>query len=186
MAVRAQLREDFLGDVLGVGGGVGLRVPAEGEVEALGLVETHHDVARVEVRVHEVVDEEHVEEGVEAFVGDFLLEDAAAVFEEGGEGDPLCEFFDEHLARAVFAVRVGEPGCGAVFEFLAEHGQVGGFDAHVELEAHHFSELVDFVGEGEPFDGWDGVEDIGEEGHYAEVAADEAFDFWVKDFDGYV
>ncbi len=133
VAVGAQLGEDFFGDVFGVGGRVGLLVPAEGEVESFGHVEAHHDVAGVEVGVDEVVDEEHVQEGVETFVGDFLLEYSAAVFEEGGEGDALREFFDEDLARAVFAVWVGEPGCCAVFEFLAEHGQVGGFDAHVKL-----------------------------------------------------
>ena len=63
-----------------------------------------------------------MEEGVEAFVGDFLLEDAAAVFEEGGEGDALGEFFDEDLAGGVGGIGVGEPGCRAVLELFAEHG----------------------------------------------------------------
>ena len=70
----------------------------------------------------EVVDEEHVEESVETFVCDFLLEDAAAIFEEGGEGDTLGKFFDQDLAGRVGGIGVGEPGCGAIFEFLAEHG----------------------------------------------------------------
>lgn len=186
VSVGAELREDFLGDVFGVGGRVGLLVPAEGEVESFGLVEAYHDVAGVKVGVDEVVDKEHVQEGVEAFVGDFLLEDSAAVFEEGGEGDALREFLNEDLPRAVFAVGVGEPGCCAVFKFLPEHYQVGGFDAHVKLETHHLAELAHFVGKGEPFDGWNGVESVGEEGHYTQVPADEAFDLWVKDFDGYI
>lgn len=186
VAVGAELREDFLGDVFGVGGRVGLLVPAEGEIESFGLVEADHDVSGVEVGVNEVVDEEHVQEGVEAFIGDFLLEDSAAVFEEGGEGNALRKFFDEDLPRAVFAVGVGEPSGCAIFKILAEHYQVGGFDAHVKLEAHHLAELADFVGKGEPFDGWNGIQDIGKEGHYAEVTADEAFDLGVKDFDGYI
>ena len=33
---------------------------AEGEVEAFGLVEAHHDVAGVEIGMDEVVDEQHV------------------------------------------------------------------------------------------------------------------------------
>ena len=106
---------------------------AQGEVDLFGFVEADHDVARVEVGVDEIVDEEHVQESVETFVRDLFLKDAAAVFEEGGQGDAGCEFFDQDLTGGVFGVRVGEPGCGAVSEFFAKHDEVCGFDAEVEL-----------------------------------------------------
>ena len=183
VAVGPQALEDVLGDVDGLVGVVGCAVAAEGEGELGGLVEAHHDVARVQVGVDEVVEEEHAQEGVEAFVGDFLLEDAAAGFEEGFEGDAGGEFFDQDLPRRVFDVRVGEPGGGAVFEVFAEDGEVGGFDAEVELEAHHFAELGDFVGEREPFDGWDGVEHGGEKAHDSKVPSHHSLYFGVQDLD---
>lgn len=171
--VRAEAREDFLGDVFGVGGrGGGLLVAAQAEVDLLGLVEAHHDVARVEVGVDEVVDQQHVQEGVEPFVRDLLLEHAAAVFEEGGERDPRGEFLDQDLPGGVLGVGEGEPGGGAVLEVLAEHGQVGGFDPEVELQAHHLAELGDLAREVEPLHGGDGVDDGGEAGHDAEIAPD--------------
>lgn len=148
VAVGPQFLQHLFGDVGGFGRVVGSFVSAEGEVELLGFVEAHHDVPWVQVGVDEVVEEEHAQEGVEAFVGDFLLEDAAAGFEEGFEGDAVGEFFDEDLPRGVFDVGVGEPGGRSVFEVIAEDGEVGGFDSEVELEAHHLAELRDFVGEG--------------------------------------
>lgn len=148
VAMGSQFLQDLFGDVGGLRRVVGFGVAAEGEVELGGFVEADHDVARVQVGVHEVVEEEHAEEGVEAFVGDFLLEDTAAGFEEGFEGDAVGEFFDEDLSRCVFDVGVGEPGGRSVFEVFAEDGEVGGFDSEVELEAHHFAELRDFVWEG--------------------------------------
>lgn len=185
MTVRAQLLEDFLSHVEGVfGGGGRLAVAAQCEGELFGFVEAHHDVSWVQVRVDEVVDEEHMQEGIETFVGDFLLEHAAAVFEKSGERDSLREFLDQDLTRGVGGVGVGEPGGGAVYEFLAEHGQVGGFDAQVELQAHHLTELEHFVREGEPFHGRDRVDGGGEEGHDLEVAAHDPLDFGVQDFDG--
>ena len=157
-AERPQPLQHLLRDV-GGGGRVGRGgVPPEGQVEPRGLVEAHHDVAGVEVGVDEVVEEEHAEEGVEALVGEVVLEEAGAGGEEGRERDAVREFFDQDLAGCVFGVGVGEPGGGAVFEVFAEDGEVGGLDAQVELQPHHFAELGHFVGEGQPFDGGDGVE----------------------------
>lgn len=187
MAVGAELLEDVFGDVGGVGGWGGrFLVPAEGEGYLLGFVEADHYVAGVEVGMDKVVDEEHVKEGVEAFIGDFLLEDTAAVFKERGEGDALGEFFNQDLASGVGGVGVWEPSCSPVLELLAEHGQVGGFDPQVELEAHHFTELKDFVRKREPFHGGDRVDDGGKDGHDFEVAPDDPFDFGVEDFDGHI
>ena len=57
MAVGAELLEDVLGYVDGVGGGGrGFFVAAEGEGDLFGFVEADHYVARVEVGVDEVVD----------------------------------------------------------------------------------------------------------------------------------
>lgn len=187
MAVGTELLEDVFRDVGGVGGwGGGFFVPAEGEGDLLGFVEADHYVARVEIGMDEIVDEEHVQEGVETFIGDFLLEDPAAVFEEGSEGDALGEFLNQDLASGVGGVGVREPSCGPVFELLAEHGQVGGFDPEVELEAHHFTELKDFVRKRQPFHCRNRVDDVGKDGHDLKVTANDPFDFGVEDFNGHI
>ena len=161
-------------------------MPAQRQVHRLGLVEAHHDVARVQVRVHEVVDQQHVQERVKPFVRDLLLEHPAAVLEERSERDPRGELLDQDLSRGVLGVGEGEPGGGAVAEVLAEHGQVGGFDPEVQLEPHHLAELADLAREVEPFHGGDRVDQGGEAGHDPQIAADQPFDFRMQDFDGHV
>ena len=122
MAVWAQGGEDLFRDVDGVGWRFGLFGATKGEGDLCGAVEADHDVARVEVGVDKVINEEHAQESVETLVGNFLLEDTAAILEEGSKGDALGEFLDEDLAGGVAGVRVGEPGGGAVLEFFAKHG----------------------------------------------------------------
>ena len=173
-------------DVAGVGGLGGLLAgDVGGDFGLVGLVEAHHDVARVEVGVHEVVDQEHVQEGVEAFVGDFGVEDpAAAGLEEGRQRDALGEFFDQDLSGRVVRVGVGEPGGRAGLEVFAENAEIGALDPQVELETHHGAEVGHFVGQVEPLEGGDGVDDGGEDAHDLEIAAHDAFDFGMEDFDG--
>ncbi|GJD01122.1 prolipoprotein diacylglyceryl transferase [Colletotrichum higginsianum] len=177
LAVGAQPGEDLLRDVV-VAALVARVLPAtvvplsaELDFGLVGLVEAHHDVARVE-------------EGVEALGGDVLLEDAAAVLEEVGQRDALGKLLDQDAAGGELGIGVREPGGGAVAEVLAELCEVGGLDAKVELELHHLAELGDLVGQREPLDGRDEVEARGEEVHDAQVAADGPFDAGVQHLDG--
>jgi len=162
----AEARQHGLGGV-GLPHGQGVGGVGEGQVRLRGLVEAHHDVSRVQVRVHEVVDQEHAQKGVEPLVCEVGLEDAAAVLHEVRERDALRELLDEDLPCREGGVGVGERGGGAGGEVPPEEEKVGGFDAEIELEAHHGGELGDFVWEGEPFDGGDYVEDGGKEAHDA-------------------
>ena len=52
------------------------------------------------------------------------------------------------------------------------------------MEAHHFTELKNFIREGEPFHGGNCVDGSGEKGHNFKVTANDAFDFWMEDFNG--
>ena len=82
------------------------------------MVESHHDVARMQISVDKVVKKQHAEESVKAFIGNVMLEDAASVLHEVCQWDALGIFFNKDIPRCVLGIRVWEPGCRSIFEVL--------------------------------------------------------------------
>lgn len=184
VAVGTEAFEDAFGDVDGGGEIGGLLLPAKGEVELLRFIEADHHVARVEIGVDKVVDQEHAEESVQALVGNLLLEYTSAVFEKVSQGNALGVFLDEDLSSGEIRVGIWKPCGGAVLEILPEQGEISRLDAKIELKAHHLAKLLDFVGKGEPLKCWNGIENSSKGAHDFEIPPNKPLYLGMKDFDG--
>lgn len=83
--------------------------------------------------MHEVVNEQHAQESIEALMGDITLKHAATVLEEIGKRDALGKLLYQDLSGSEFEVWERKPGCGARLKVLAEPSEVGRLDAEIEL-----------------------------------------------------
>ena len=156
------------------------------DIDLGGLVEANHDVSRMEICVDEVVDQEHVEEGIKALVCNLFLEDTTTVLQEVFQRNTLSKLFDQNLTRSVLSVGVREPGGRSVAEVLSENGQVGGFDTQIKLQTHHLAKLFNLIRERKPLHGRDQIDERGHEAHNFQVSADNALDLGMENLDGNV
>lgn len=140
----------------------------------------------MQVGMNEIVEQQHAKKGVQSLGGNISLEHTAPILQEVSQRHAVGELLDQDTPCREFRVREGKPSCGAILEVLAEDGEVCGFNAHVELQLHHLTKLVNLVWKREPFYRGDEVEHRCNGSHNSQVPAYRALDPRVQDLDGHI
>ncbi len=101
--------------------------------------------------MRKVVDQKHVEEGIETQVGDPVVEFTTTHLQKVLEWQSILKFFDEDLLCAEFGKRSWEgDGASSTRKVLLEANEVVSLVAEVKLRKHHVGKDVDFFWEREP------------------------------------